>query len=114
MKEKPRNMVMHLYMNTPMYNSHDGLAVIAKKENGVDVKALKVGQFCLFINPPCTACKLFAANNVILYYKHPKGHRLNPQALQMIPQFFDGQDIGYNKALAKIIKTEFEERFGKK
>lgn len=107
---------MHLYTSVCMYNSHEGLAQIAKKENGVNVKALKPGQFCLFINPPFNACKLYAANNVILYYRHPKNHRLDPNAVRLIPQFFDGenQDIGYNKALAKVIKDEFKHRFGKK
>lgn len=108
------NKIMHMYMDVAMWNSHEGLSLIAKKINGVDIQKLKPGQFCLFVNPPFNACKLYGANNVILYYRHPKNHRLDPKALRLIPQFFDGQDIGYSKALHRVIQDEFNVRFGKK
>ena len=113
--KKARNMIMHIYTDVYMSNSHEGLAAIAAKENGVNVRNLKPGQFALFVNTPFNACKIYAANNVILYYRHPKNHRLDVNAVRLIPQFFDGenQDIGYNKALSKVIKDEFKSRFGK-
>jgi len=101
------NQVMHVYPNVSMSNGHDGLANIAMKANKVIVKKLVVGQFALFINKSFTACKVFGANNVLLHYKHPLGHHLNYKALKLIPEFYDGQDIGYTKAMRQIIMTEY-------
>ena len=101
------NKIMHVYSNVNLQNGHDGLTAIAKKENKVDVSKLNVGQFALFINRAFTAVKVFAANNVIVHYKHPKNHILDYKALRLIPDFFDGQSIGYMKALKQVIEQDY-------
>lgn len=105
------NNVMHVYPNVSMSNGHDGLKVIAKKMSKLDVSELQVGQFALFINKAFTACKMFGANNVLLHYKHPLNHCLDYKALRLLPEFFDGQDIGYTKALRQVIKTGYPHLF---
>lgn len=106
------NHVMHIYPNVSMSNGHDGLKAIAKKYK-LDVSDLKVGQFALFINNAFTACKLYAANNVLLHYKHPKNHCLNYKALKLLPEFYDGQDIGYTRALKQVIRESYPHLFDK-
>jgi len=101
------NTVMHVYPNVCMSNGHDGLAIVAKKENKVNVRKLRVGEFALFINRGFTACKLVAANNIVLHYKHPKGHRLEYAALTLIPHFYNGQNIEYTKALDMVIRKNY-------
>lgn len=102
------NKVMYVIPHVDMRNSHLGLMEIAKK-NKVSSSAIKPGEFILFINNPFNACKLLAANDVVIYYKHPKGHRLNYKALQLLPHFFDGQDIGYSSALKHVIEKAYPE-----
>jgi len=107
------NQVMHVFPNVSMSNGHDGLAKEAMKTSKVNVRELSIGQFAMFINKAFTAVKVFGANNVLLHYKHPKGHHLNYKALKLIPAFFDGQDMGYTRALRQIIKTEYPHLFEK-
>lgn len=102
------NKVMHVIPQVDMRNSYDGLAAIAK-DNRINCSALKPAEFVLFINNAFTACKLYAANGVIVCYRHPKGHTLNYKALQLIPHFFDGQDIGYSSALRAVIGKAYPE-----
>jgi hypothetical protein len=104
---------MFVYPNVSMSNGHNGLKEIAKKINKVDVTKLHVGQFALFINKSFTACKFFAANNVVLHYKHPNNHLLDYKALKLLPDFYSGQDIGYIKALTHTIKTSYPHLFEK-
>lgn len=101
------NKIMHVYCNINLQNGHEGLTVIAKKENKLDVSKLAVGQFALFINRAFTAVKVFAANNVLIYYRHPKNHILDYKALRLIPAFFDGQNIGYMRALKQVIEQDY-------
>lgn len=105
------NNIMHVYPNVSMSNGHDGLKEVAKKTNKVDVTALKVGNFALFINKAFTACKLYAANHVVLHYRHPNNHLLDYKALRLLPEFYDGQDIGYTKALKQVIKSNYPHLF---
>ena len=105
------NNVMHVFPNVSMSNGHDGLRGVAKKVGKLDVDDLKLGQFALFVNRPFTACKLFAANNVLVHYKHPQNHCLDYKALKLLPEFFDGQDIGYTKALRQVLKNGYPHLF---
>lgn len=105
------NIVMHVYPHTTMQYGHKGLAEVAMKTNKLDVYKLRVGQFALFINNAFTAVKLFGANGVLVHYKHPKNHILDYKALRLIPLFFDGQDIGYTKALSRVIRDEYPHLF---
>ena len=101
------NKIMHVYTNVNLQNGHEGLTGIAKKENKVDVNKLAVGQFALFINRAFTAVKVFAANNVVVHYKHPRNHILDYKALRLIPAFFDGQNLGYMRALKQVIEQDY-------
>jgi hypothetical protein len=105
------NQVLHIFPNVNLQNGHDGLRAYAKKSYKINVDDLQVGQFAIFINRAFTAVKVFAANNVLVHYKHPKKHMLNYKALKLIPEFFEGQDIGYTKALRQVIKEEYPHLF---
>ena len=105
------NNIMHVYPNICMSNGHEGLAAVAQKTNKVNVTNLKVGEFCLFVNRAFTACKLFGSNNVLLHYKHPQNHCLDYKALRLLPEFYDGQNIGYSKALRQVLKKGYPHLF---
>lgn len=105
------NTVMHIFPNVSMSNGHDGLKETAKKVGKLDVSSLRVGQFALFINKAFTACKFYAANNVVLHYKHPLNHCLDYKALKLLPDFFDGQNLNYTRALKQAIKDGYPHLF---
>ena len=100
------NRVLHIIPCASMSNGHKGLAMLAKKAK-INPDNLQPGQFVLFINKAGNACKLLAANSVLVHYKHPKGHSLNYKALQLVPFFFDGQNLHYPEALKTIIKRDY-------
>lgn len=92
--------------------SHDGLAKLAKDELKVKVDDLKVGECVMFVNSAWTAFKIYCANNVILHYKDPRGHKLNVQAVYSgVPTFMKGREINYSKALTyEVLKARFPNR----
>lgn len=104
------NKVLHVIPQTSMVNGHAGLLEVVKQSKlKVNPEELKPGEFIIFINTPFNAVKLLAANNVLIYYKHPKGHMLNYEALRLVPTFFDGQQLNYPAALKSIIKKKYPE-----
>jgi hypothetical protein len=95
-----------------MSNAHKGLTEIAKKAK-LTPDELRQGEFILFTNKAFTACKLLAPGNVLVHYKHPKGHPLDYRALKLIPQFFDGKDIKYPQALRHVFREYYPKLFHK-
>lgn len=101
------NRIAYMISDVNMNNGHPGLTKIAKTTLRLDVEQLKVGELVIFINRAFTAFKLYAANNVVCHYRHPKGYLLNYDAMRLVPQFFDGVDTGYESAIAKAITDRY-------
>lgn len=104
------NKILHLFTEVSMICSHDGLSKIAGKEK-VDLKNLSVGEFVLFANRSLTAMKLFAAHNVIIYYRAPDNRPIDIRALKHIPQFVSGSDIGYDRAILAVLREKYAHLF---
>lgn len=103
--------IVHWVPEADLRNSHDGLAQLAKKSLKVNVNELKVGECVMFINASWTAFKVYCANNIILHYKHPEGHRLNARAVTTVPMFMRGREINYTKALRhEVLRTRYPNR----
>lgn len=98
--------VVHLIRDVDMRNSHDGLAELAKKVLSVDTDRLAPGEFVMYVNTSQTMVKL-QHGRWLLSYKKPDRSRLNAKALLALPSFAQGADIGYEKALASIIRKEY-------
>lgn len=104
------NKVLHVIPEVSMIYGHKGLSEAAAKARlGIKPEELKQGEFIMFINKAFTAVKLLAANEVLIYYRHPKRHRLNYEALRLIPNFFDGRSLNYPKALRALIDKKYPE-----
>ena len=103
---KATNRVVRYFPDTHLGNGHSGLAEIARKHD-INVSRLDFGEFVIFVNKKQTALKLFAPGNIVAYLKMPGSTRLNPKVISMIPRFFNGTEIDYNKALREVIKKEF-------
>lgn len=91
--------IIRVFQEVNLVRSHQGLTEIAAKHQ-INLSKLSVGEYVIFLNRAKTAFKLFAAENVIAYYRHPKNHRIDLRAIQFIPQVFQSKKkISYDDAL---------------
>lgn len=99
--------ILRYFADVHLGNSHRGLSRIASKEK-VDVRNLGQGEFVVFVNTAQTAFKMFASGNVIAHFKHPEDHKIDPRTILMLPNYFNGAEIGYDKALRAVMEKEFK------
>lgn len=100
------SQIVRVFPETNLINGHLGLSKIAKDAK-VDVNTLKDGEFLIFINKRQSAFKLYAAKQILVYYRHPKQHRMELQAIQYIPQIFQAKKrISYDEALTVLLKKK--------
>ena len=97
--------VVRYFPDTDLRCNHLGLSDIAKKHN-IDVRNLKPGEFCVFVNKRETALKIFAPQNTLVYLKSPGNYPLDLRVVKYIPRFFNGTAFNYPAGLRQI----FEER----
>lgn len=101
--------IVYFAPDTNLRCGHDGLSEIAKKsKHKIFVEALLPGEYLIFTNKAQNALKLYACGNVIAHLKMPAGQKLNMEAIQFIPCFFNGEKIDYKGALAEAMKKQFE------
>ena len=100
------NKVIRYFPETHMGNSHHGLAEIAAKHK-INVNKLEPGEFVIFANSDLSALKMYAAGNIIAHLRMPGSQKINPRVIAMIPRFFNGSQIEYDKALREVIQKEF-------
>lgn len=105
--ETTSNRVIRFFSEVNMRNGHKGLAELAKEE-GIDINKLKQGEFIMFMNTKQNALKMFAQGNVIAHLKMPGTQRINAKVITLLPRFFNGSKIEYNRALKEVIEREFK------
>ena len=101
--------LVRYFSNVHLGNAHRGLAQLARKEN-IDVRNLGKGEFVVFVNTKQTAFKMFAPGNIIAHYKNKEDKRIDPRTIVMLPNYFDGAEINYDRALKAVIEREFKEK----
>lgn len=95
--------IARVYLDCDLRCSFDGLNALLKKD-GVEI-ASSPGNFVLFMNRKATAFKLLTANSYLMFYRSPSG-RIALDAIQNIPEFFDGTRLDFNKAVEKTVKEK--------
>jgi hypothetical protein len=100
--------IIQVFQNVSMTNGHDGLVGIASAA-GVKLKEIKHGEMVIFINERRDKMKVYAANDVLAYYRSPSG-RIQMEMVQHIPNAFCGGQIDFKRAL----RTTLEDIFRKK
>lgn len=100
------NRLLRIVFNSDLRSGHNGLTAVAKKLD-LDMSTLKPGEFVAFVNMKKTMLKIYAAGQVIVHCKPPKG-QLNLNTLKLIPKYFNGGEFEYTKALSEIIKRELK------
>ncbi len=95
---------LRIFLGTDMRCAHEGLEHIAN-ENGIKVETLNPGEYLIFINTAMDRIKLFAANNVVAYYKSKHG-KIDLRTISLIPQAFKASGkIDYDASLKEVIET---------
>lgn len=99
--------IVRFFPDVDMRNGHDGLTELARSHK-INVSDLVNGEYCLFLNRKLTHVKLFAPGNVIAHLKLPDNKKIDPSTIALIPRFFDGSKINYDKALSEAIRKKFK------
>lgn len=98
--------VVRFFPESDMRNGHAGLFSIAKKA-GVDMRTLGPGEYVIFVNNQKNKVKMFAGHQVMAYLRLDKG-TLDLRTIAHIPNYFEGGEIKYEKALLKVLEKEFK------
>lgn len=106
-KKLSENRMVQIVFNADLRCSHDGLRLLAKSLK-INLDALVVGEFVVFINTNKNMLKIFAAGNTIAHFKNEKSRMINMKILSMIPRFFNGKELKYDEALAEVIRKEIK------
>jgi hypothetical protein len=93
----------HIFFDCHMANGHAGL------ESIMGNKKLKPGDCAIFVNTAWDTVKIFVDGNFIAHYKHPTG-TIAPETLRHLPNYLQGGEIQYSKALKKVIEEHLENR----
>lgn len=87
---------------------YDGLSKI------VNLKGLNKGEFVAFVNRKLDKIKLATMGDMIAYHRLPKGQRIDPRVISILPEYFDGTKLDYNAAVEKTLRKTFPKWFESK
>jgi hypothetical protein len=93
----------------------DGIREFFKKkriyiDNGkrkLELDNLEPGEFIALVNRDQTGVKLVGRSNIVVYQKTPKGQKLHPGAIVLIPRYFNGKEIDLTRAQEQAIREDF-------
>lgn len=105
-KKAAEPKIVRYFPEVFMGNGHNGLSKIAI-EHDIDISRLDAGEYVVFMNKAQTALKMFTMGRVIAHLKMPKGTRIDPRVIALLPRFFSGKSIDYNSAIKKVLEAEF-------
>lgn len=73
----------------------------------LELENLDPGEFIALVNRDQTGVKLVGRSNIVVYQKTPKGQKLHPGAIILIPRYFNGKEIDLSKAQEQAIREDF-------
>lgn len=94
-----------VYFDVNMSRGHVGLKALL-------TKPLKKGEAAVFINRVCDTVKILVGSEFVAHYKHPKG-RIEMRTIKYLPQYLEGGEVQYTKALGRAIEDFWAERYPK-
>ena len=102
------NYLLSYIPDTDLRQGHLGLSKVAAKAKR-PVDKLETGQFLLFINRSQTALKMLTTGGVLVHLKSPRG-RLDFEAVNLIPKYFNGSRFNYSGALKETLTKRLARR----
>lgn len=101
--------IVQCFLNADLRSGHVGLAKLARK-HALDVQQLGAGEYVVFINAAKNKLKLYAANNVIAYYRSPSRGVIDLRVVANLPRVFTGTSIRYDEALKTVLEKGLQSR----
>ena len=103
--DRPKEVrIIHYISGVHMGLSHRGLGKLSAKY----LKNAELGDFIVFMNNARTAFKMLAPNNVLVYYRHPKDHPIDPRVIPLLPKVFNGRELDVDSAVKSVILKDFK------
>jgi len=102
------NKLVRYVADADLRRGYDGL------NKQVPLAELKQGEFVAFVNRKLDKVKLCTGKDMIAYLRLPQGQRIDPRVIQYLPEFFNGSNIEYGKAVEKSLRKSFPKWFGDK
>ena len=93
--------IIRVFFDSDMRGQHKALSERASDVR-INTGNLRNGEYLVFVNRAEDRIKIFAANNIVAYYKSPRG-RIDRNTIALIPQVFEGGRINYDRALKKTL-----------
>lgn len=87
---------------------YEGLSEIEKLSH------LGKGEFIAFVNRARNKIKLATGGDMLAYLRLPTGQRIDPRVIKLLPEYFDGTQIQYDKAMEKTFRKSFPKWFESK
>lgn len=106
------NRLVRYFPESDLRMGYEGLKKLAKKE-GLDLQNLGAGEFAAFVNRDRTKVKLCTGADVLAYMRMPRGAKLDPRTIQLLPRFFNGQKINYDAAIRTVLRESFPAWFAR-
>lgn len=100
------NRLVKYVPDTDMRMGYDGL------NKKTPLLNLGKGEFVAFVNRQQNKIKLATGNDMVAYFRLPKG-RINPEVIQYLPEYFSGGKINYDAAVKRSLMKSFPKWFEK-
>lgn len=104
--------VVGYFADADMRQGYDGLRLVAKKQH-IDLDNLPKGHFVAFTNRAMNKIKICTQNDLVTYLRMPRGRKIDPRVIQHIPEYFDGQEFSYDRAIRAVIREKFPRFFSR-
>jgi len=100
------NYVLSYFQDTDLRYGHDGLAKLASLAKK-PVYKLKLGEFLLFVNRRQSAVKILTCDGLLIHLR-PESKKLNFEAINLLPKYFNGTKFNYKGALRESIQKRLK------
>ncbi len=102
------NKLIRFVADADLRQGYDGL------NKKVPLSNLGKGEFVAFVNRRQDKVKLCTGSDMVAYLRLKSGQRVDPRVIQFLPEFFNGTNIEYDKAVEKMMRKSFPKFFDKK
>ncbi len=100
-----KNKIVRYFPDTNLSGGFDRLSAIAKR-NRIDVSSLAFGEYLIFVNKKRDKLKMLCGNDLVAYLRLPNGARIDLRTIALIPRFFNGTAIEYDRALREVLEKQ--------
>lgn len=108
--------LLHVFFDVDMRGRQSALIEHAKSTRKFSMDKFGQGDMMVFLNTARNKIYVLAgldeedSYGVLAYYKSPHDRRIDPEAIQFIPEAFSGGNINMNSALKKTLAQKLSKK----